>query len=47
MTDEEMDQLSCDEILVTYLGEVSKRVNLFYFKTVLKFVLLYRECLNE
>lgn len=44
---EEKDQLVCDEIFSLYLRELSKIVNENYYKTVLRFVLLYRECLNE
>ena len=41
------DMLTCDEILCMYLRDVSKRVNPDYYKSVLRFVFLYRECLNE
>jgi hypothetical protein len=30
-----------------YLRELCKKVNENYYKTVLRFVILYRECLNE
>ena len=46
MKEEEKDCLSCDEVFTLYLGHVSKHVNQIYYKTVLKFILLYRECLN-
>jgi len=39
--------MSCDEIFSLYLRDLSKRVNENYYKTILRFVLLYRECLNE
>lgn len=39
--------MTCDEIFSLYLRHVSKQVNEQYYKTVLRFVLLYRECLNE
>lgn len=39
--------LTCDEIFVLYLGNVSKQVNAVYFRTVMKFILLYRDCLNS
>lgn len=39
--------MSCDEILAMYLRHVSKQVNENYYRTILRFVLLYRECLNE
>lgn len=47
MTEEQKDQLTCDEVFSLYLRDVSKRVNETYYKTCLRFVLLYRECLNE
>ena len=47
MSEEEKDQLTCDDAFVLYLGDVAKYVNPTYYKTVLRFVLLYRECLNE
>ena len=47
MTEEQKDQLTCDEIFCLYLRDVSKIVNERYFKQCLRFVLLYRECLNE
>jgi len=47
MTEEEKDKLACDEIFALYLRHVSKLVNETYYRTVLRFVLLYRECLNE
>ena len=47
MTDEEKDKITCDEIFALYLRHVCKQVNETYYRTVLRFVLLYRECLNE
>lgn len=47
MSEEEKDEMKCDEILTLYLRDLSKRVNENYYKTILRFVLLYRECLNE
>jgi len=47
MNEEEKDCLTCDEVFSLYLREVSKLVNENYYKTCLRFVLLYRECLNE
>jgi len=47
MTEDEKDSLTCDEVFCLYLRHVSKQVNEHYYKTVLRFVLLYRECLNE
>ena len=47
MNEEDKDQLSCDQILALYLRELCKQVNENYYRTVVRFVLLYRECLNE
>lgn len=47
MNEEEKDALTCDMVFALYLRDVCKRVNENYYKTCLRFVLLYRECLNE
>ena len=47
MSIEQRDNLTCDEIFSLYLGYVSKQVNAIYYRTVTKFVLLYRECMNQ
>jgi hypothetical protein len=47
MNEEQKDAMTCDEVFSMYLREVSKRVNESYYKTCLRFILLYRECLNE
>jgi hypothetical protein len=47
MSLEERDALSCDEVFCLYLRHASKQVNESYYRTILRFVLLYRECLNE
>ena len=47
MTEEEKDKMTCDDIFCMYLRHVSKLVNENYYKQCLRFVLLYRECLNE
>ena len=47
MTPSEKYELSCDEVFVLYLGNISKQVNAVYYRTVMKFVLLYRDCLNQ
>ena len=46
-TEELKDQMTCDEVFCMYLREVSKRVNENYYKQCLRFILLYRECINE
>lgn len=47
MTHHQKDLLSCDEIFCLYLREICRKVNEIYYRTVLRFVLLYRECMNE
>jgi hypothetical protein len=47
MTDDDKDNLTCDDVFCLYLGDVCKQVNPTYFKIVLKFIILYRDCLNE
>jgi hypothetical protein len=47
MCEEDKDNLTCDEIFTLYLRYVSKHVNEHFYRTILKFVILYRECLNE
>ena len=46
-TEEEKDQMTCDEVFCMYLREICKNVNENYYKHCLRFVLLYRECINE
>ena len=36
-----------DEIFALYLYRMSNRVNAIYYKTVMFYVILFRECLNE
>lgn len=47
MTQEDKDNMLCDEVFALYLRHVCKMVNESYYRTVLRFVLLFRECLNE
>ncbi len=47
MNEGQKDAMTCDQVFAMYLREVSKRVNEGFYKTCLRFVLLYRECLNE
>jgi len=39
--------LTCDEVFCEYLKEVAKVTNPDYFGIVVKFIILFRECLNE
>ena len=36
-----------DEIFAFYLYKISLKVNEMFYKTVLTYVILFRECLNE
>ena len=47
LTIEQKDMMTCDDIFALYLGYVSKQVNAIYYRTVTKFVLLFRECMNQ
>ena len=38
--------LSIDKIMAIYLRYVAERVNAEFYATVLKFIILYRDCLN-
>lgn len=40
-------KLTCDEVLGIYLREISQKVNTKFYKILLKFVILFRECCNE
>ena len=39
--------MQVDEIFALYLYRMSNRINLTYYKTVLAYVIFFRECLNE
>lgn len=43
----EIKQTYCDAVFAEYLAEVARKVNKNYYKRLTRFVLLYRECLNE
>ena len=47
LDEEQKDNITCDEVFCLYLREVSKQVNESYYKQVIRFILLYRECINE
>jgi hypothetical protein len=40
-------EMTIDEVLSLYLREVSRKVNEDTYKQVLRFVILYRECINK
>ena len=39
--------MTCDEVFCMYLREISKQVNENYYRQCLRFIVLYRECINE
>ena len=41
------EALTVDEVMCLYLRDVSRKVNKQFYKTTLRFVLLFRDCLNE
>jgi hypothetical protein len=47
LTFEQKQRLSCDDVCGIYLREVSQKVNTKFYKTLLRFVILFRECCNE
>jgi hypothetical protein len=44
---EQKDMMTCDDVLCLYLGYVAKQVNEMYYRNVLKFVLMFRDCMNQ
>ena len=47
LTEDDKAAMKCDEIFSLYLREVAQTVRQSVYSTILKFVLLFRECLNE
>ncbi len=47
MNHHEKDFITCEEVFCLYLRDICKKVNENYYRTVMRFVLLYRECMNE
>lgn len=45
--EEDRQNMLVDEIFALYLYRMSNRVNANYYKTVLAYVIFFRECLNE
>lgn len=43
----EKNRYTCDSVFCLYLRDVSRKVCETYYRTVLRFVMLYRECVNE
>ena len=47
MSEEWRVMMSCEEIITVYLRYVSSLVNEDFYQQMVRFCLLYRECLNE
>ena len=47
MSEEWKVMMNCDEIFSIYLRDVAQKTNGNFYSTILKFILYYRECLNE
>lgn len=47
LTEDQKCRLSCDEVFAIYLYEISQKINPDYYKTMIRFILAYRECLNR
>ena len=47
MTEEWRMMMNCDEAFTAYLREVCQSVNDSFYKKVLSFVFMYRDCLNK
>jgi hypothetical protein len=47
MTADDRQSITCDYAFALYLSHASKVVNQDYYKVLTRFVMLYRQCLNE
>ena len=47
MSEVQKDAMTCDEVFCMYLRDVSKNINENCYKQCLRFILMYRECINE
>jgi hypothetical protein len=47
LTDKDRSEMHVDEIFAHYLYTISRKVNEVFYRTVLTYVILFRECLNE
>jgi len=47
LNDKDRQEMQVDEIFALYLYRMSNRINQQYYKTVLAYVIFFRECLNE
>lgn len=47
LSESDRQQMLADEIFAYYLYTISRKVNEHFYKTVLTYTILFRECLNE
>jgi hypothetical protein len=47
MSEEWRVMMNCDEIFSIYLREAAEKTNEQFYHVMVKFILYYRECLNE
>jgi len=47
LTDQDRLTMLVDETFALYLSKISQKTNPSFYKTVMAFVILFRECLNE
>ena len=47
MDERDRIQLNCDEIFAQYLRHLSTIVNEHFYRTMIRFILLYRDCFNQ
>lgn len=47
LSDADRQDMKVDEIFALYLWWISKKVNSAFYQTVVKYAILFRECLNE
>lgn len=47
MNFEARNLLTCDELFALYLRHTCRKVNSKFYKNIIMFVILFRECMNE
>jgi hypothetical protein len=47
LAEKDRTEMKVDEIFALYLYHTSKKVNELFYKTILNYTILFRECLND
>lgn len=47
LSDEDKNNMMCDEVFGIYVSEIAHKVNQGFLDQVLKYIVFYRECLNQ